>query len=113
MDNNSAPMLITCIIPVGTAKPVMIALQRAKGIDTATLHHARGAGVSGMARRGVGAEVEKDVLMVTVPAERADEIFEFVYVEAGINRPHGGFMYMERVNRVMWPIPFIGRGLGD
>jgi hypothetical protein len=33
---------------------------------------------------------------VLVPAERADEIFEFLYFATGANRPHAGMILMEK-----------------
>lgn len=30
---------------------------------------------------------------MSIEAERADEIFEFLYFEAGLDHTHGGFLY--------------------
>ena len=64
-------------------------------ITTANVGNARGVGrLTPLAYRGVGEQTEKEVLTVAVPGPAADEVFEFVYYEADINRPHGGLMYM-------------------
>lgn len=87
--------LITCILPRGRGQPLMAALVRDKGIDAVDVHHARGVGrITPLAHRGLGETSEKDILTVAVPAERADEIFEYIYFEGGVDRPHGGLIWM-------------------
>ncbi len=44
--------------------------------------------------RGIGEQSEREILTVVVPEERGDEIFEYIFNVAGINKPHGGFIYM-------------------
>lgn len=88
--------LLTCILPHGRALPVLEALKEELEILTATMHHARGTGrMTPMAWRGVGGVAEKDVITVVVPADRADEVFGFIYERAGIDRPHGGILYQQ------------------
>lgn len=88
--------LITCITPHGCCLPVLKALQDELGIITANIHHARGAGrMTPLAWRGVGETTEKDVLTVLVPESRSEEIFAFIYEQAGINKPHGGIIYQQ------------------
>ena len=92
--------LITCILPPGTAKAVMLALKSQYGIITANMHFARGVGkLTPRSRWGIGEQTEKEILVVTVPEEQADEIFTFIYDEAHINRPHGGLMYMHPLQK--------------
>ena len=87
--------LITCILPLGAAPPVARALESEKGIVTANVNNARGVGkLTRSANRRLGDQTEKQVLTIVVPEDRADEIFEFVYHQAQIGRPHGGLMYM-------------------
>ena len=75
-------------------RPAAVAL-KAKGIISANITSARGIGkITPLKYRGVGGQTEKEVLDVLVDAERAEEIFEFIYFEAQIDRPHGGLMYM-------------------
>ena len=87
--------LITCILPKGTAKAVMVALKSKYGIITANMSLARGIGrFIPHTSRGIGEQTEKEILAVVVPETQADEIFTFIYHDARINRPHGGLMYM-------------------
>ncbi len=88
--------LISCILPKGKAMPVMKALKEDKGIITANIHSARGAGhLTPLTYRGVGETTEKEVLDVVVSTRKANEIFEFLYEAAEIDQPHGGLMYMQ------------------
>lgn len=44
-----------------------------------------------------GGTTEKEIMIVIVEADRADEIFEYIYHEAEINRPHGGLIFQQPV----------------
>jgi len=49
---------------------------------------------------------EVDILEVVVPSERADEIFNFTYEAAGLDRPHSGFMFLHVVSHAaMFTLP--------
>lgn len=86
---------ITCIVPEGAAKPAIDLLYRKFGIAMCDFHVARGIGKSSaVVRQGLGHQTEKDMLGVIVSAEQADEVFEFLFHETNINRPHGGIIYM-------------------
>lgn len=88
--------LITCILPHGRALAVLEALKEELGILSATMHHARGTGrMTPLAWRGLGEAAERDVISVSVPAARADEVFGFMYERAGVDRPHGGIVYQQ------------------
>lgn len=92
--------MITCLLPKDEATPLLERLYHEKGITTASLNHARGTGmVSPQGKKGFGQQIEKDVLNVVVSEREAEEIFEFIYHEGRINRPHGGFMYMGPLER--------------
>ena len=92
--------LITCILPMGEALNVARSLKDEKDIFATTVNNARGVGrLMGMAHRRLGDETERQVLAVMVPQDRADEIFEFLYRTARIDRPHGGLMYMQSLAR--------------
>ncbi len=99
--------LITCILPKGISLGVVKTLKEEKGIVTANVNTARGVGkLTPLAYRGIGEQTEKEVLTVVVPSEDADEVFGFIYDEAGINRPHGGLIYMsslEKANTYLLP----------
>lgn len=97
--------LITGILPGGMATDVMKKLRDEKGIITAHANSARGMGkLTPRAWRGVGEQTEKHILNVVVDADRADEIFEFIYHEGNIDRPHGGIIFMTRLQH---QTPFI------
>lgn len=87
--------LITGILPGGGAMDVLKKLREEKGIISANANTARGMGkLTPRAYRGVGEQTEKQILNVVVDADRADEIFEYIYHEANIDRPHGGIIFM-------------------
>jgi hypothetical protein len=87
--------VITCILPKGKAQPLLRQLTLEKGITTADIHYARGVGrITPLSHRGIGETSEREILTVSVPAEQAEELFEFLYLTAEINRPHGGMMFM-------------------
>jgi hypothetical protein len=91
----AAQKMITCILPKGVAATIAQRLKEEYGLMSANINNARGAGrITPLAYRGVGEQSEKEILTVTVPAEQGDELFEYIYHEAGIDRPHGGIMYM-------------------
>ena len=87
--------LITSILPAGKAQGILKKLKEEKGITTANINSARGMGkLTPRAYRGVGEQTEKQILNVVVGAEQADEIFEYIYHEANIGRPHGGIIFI-------------------
>ena len=87
--------LISCILPKGIAKNVQERLKEVHDIISCNINNARGVGkITPLAYRGIAGQSEKEILSVTVSAERADDIFEFIYHKADINRPHGGIMYI-------------------
>lgn len=87
--------LITCILPKGRARGVVRVLVEERGLDAVDVHYARGVGrITPLRHRGIGETTEKDILTVAVPAAQADDLFEFVYRLAEVDRPHGGLMFM-------------------
>ncbi len=66
-----------------------------KNIFTAAVNYARGCGkLTPREYRGAGEQTEKEILEVLVPADDAAAVFNYLYIAADINRPHGGLMYM-------------------
>lgn len=105
MSENSEHKLITCILPHGVGHDVLEKLEKEKNILTASVNHARGSGkLTPQEYRGAGEQTEKEILEVVVPAEQADAIFEYLYITADINRPHGGLMYMATLGKAT---PFV------
>lgn len=87
---------IVCIVPKGRGQQLVEALSSEKGIYNSNFSGARGVGRSGSVQdRGVGEQQERDVFSVTVGADQADEIFEFLYYKAELNEPHNGLIYMQ------------------
>jgi len=91
--------LITCVLPVGTARVLVEVLKNRKGIITTNFYHARGVGSAGTQRSSFAAQLERDVLEVLVTRRHANELFDYLYEMTGIYEPHRGIMYMERVGR--------------
>lgn len=91
MKTSLNPKLITCILPKGKATNILSLLHEEKKIDSANMYSGRGGG-----RRG---RLEVDVLTVVVSEERADEIFEYIYLNAEVGNFHGGFMYQAKLNK--------------
>ncbi len=86
--------LITSIMPKGAGRKVLIGLRKDHGINTGNINMARGAGrYNPISRRGIGEQTEKELLTVVVPAEKADEIFKYIYDVAEIGEPHHGIIF--------------------
>ena len=83
---------------MGAALPIVKALREEKGIDAANINFARGVGrfVRWNERR-LGDDEQKEILSIIVPVDRAEEIFNWVYETADIDRPHGGIVYMTQL----------------
>ena len=87
--------LISAILPKGVALGVIRKLREEKYINAANMNYARGNGRLIPIKHGSGViEPEKEILTVVVEEERGEEIFEYIYLLADINKPHGGLMYM-------------------
>jgi nitrogen regulatory protein PII len=92
--------LITAILPRGRGIDLLRKLKLEKGIITANIDSARGMGrLTPESHRGIGEQSEKDMLNVVIGAEQADAIFEYIYETAEINKPHGGIIFMARLQR--------------
>ena len=80
--------------------PVVKLLKEQYGVISANVNKARGTGrMTPLAYRGVGEQTEKEILTVVVAEEQSDELFEFIYFNAKIDRPHGGLMYMSALKQ--------------
>ena len=90
--------MITAILPKGRDKDLVKKLVHELGIDRVNVNHARGIGrITPLRHRGIGETTEKAIVTVMVDVERADEIFDFIYFAAELDRPHGGLMYQQPV----------------
>ena len=82
------------MLPKGKARGLLKNLKAEQGIVTADVHSARGALLQFGADAGQEQTVEKDILQVVVPAALANEVFTFIYHQAGIGEEAGnGFMF--------------------
>jgi len=85
---------ITCFLPAGRAQGVLERLRKEQGIPSAFAYHARGAGLATRRDKSRPEYVEREMITALVPAERADEIFRFIFFASGINEPHAGMVLM-------------------
>ena len=99
LKTNPPSKLITCILPNGKAMPMLKLLKQEFGIISANFNHARGSGrLSPLTYRGAGEQTEKEILTVVVNRKQADEVFNFIFFNAEINRPHGGLIFQSKLN---------------
>ena len=94
MDQNTNSKLITSFLPRGTGTTLIKLLKQETGICTGNVNSSRGTGSSAGAS-DFDNWVEVDVLDVIVNADRADEIFNFIYEKAGIAEGNHGFMIQQ------------------
>jgi len=86
--------MIGAILPQGIAPDVLRRLREEKGIVRTCIAGARKLDhLLQFAPRATGEEIAVEILNAVVPAGRADELFEFVYVAARIDRPDGGIVF--------------------
>jgi len=90
--------LIVCILPQGNGIVLVDRLSQEMAINSANVSTGRGRGAGPVG--SIGAWDEVDTLAVTVPANRAEEIFAFIYEAAEVGRPRGGIMYQHAVASV-------------
>ncbi|MBI4966531.1 MAG: hypothetical protein HZC25_00295 [Rhodospirillales bacterium] len=88
--------LITGFLPVAKASVVVQALRRELGITTAIQSTARGIGTAKHRVLGVWDEIA--MVSVTIPAEKADEVFAFIFERGEIDRPKGGLLIQQVVD---------------
>ena len=98
MDQNTNSKLITSFLPHGTGVPMIKLLKQETGICTGNINSSRGTG-SSAGTSDFENWVEVDVLDVVVNADRADEIFNFIYEKAGIGEGNHGFMIQQSLTR--------------
>ncbi len=104
---NIEKKLITAIVVSGRGRLVLEKHGEAPGVLSVSHHHARGVGVRRV-KAGQLFSSERDVLLLLVEAEYAEEIFAKIFSEAGIDQPGGGMIFMERVLRGHPMLPFEG-----
>ena len=83
----------------GKALDLVRLLRQEKQIDACNIHRGRGRSSAVPQTVSYGEYIETEVMSVIVDAARADEIFEFIFFEANLNQPHGGFLYQVSLNQ--------------
>lgn len=86
--------LITCVMQEKLSIDIIKHLQKEKKILTANTYSARGS--TYIERLDIR---QMDVLTVVVDEQQADDVFEYLYYEAKINRVHGGMIFQEELGR--------------
>lgn len=97
--------LITAIVRSGDGQALLEKLVDTPGVLSVSHHHARGVGNRRGGRRRIFFN-EKDVLLVLVEADRADEVFAWIYRAGHIGKPHVGMIFVERILRGHPMMPF-------
>ena len=89
---NKKEKRITCFLPKGTGVKMVEMLQSEKNIVSTNVHSGRG-------QRTAETWKEQEILTVIVDADRAEEIFEYIYFQGKLNEPGGGFVFQSDLNR--------------
>jgi len=112
MAESGETKLITCILPKGIAAGVCEKLLQEKGIVTGNINNARGTGhITAKLHQKAGYQTEKEIFRVVVDADKADEVFEFIYNHAELHQPHGGIMFQNALRKsTQYVLPEINTG---
>lgn len=86
--------LIACMSAPGVAGPIIESLHSDFGIVSCNVMLGRGGSGHG---RSYGLEVE--ILEIVVPAERADEVFEYLYDKLDVRNQPRCFIYQQNLDR--------------
>ena len=89
---NKKEKRITCFLPKGTGVKMVEMLLSEKNIVSTNVHSGRG-------QRTAETWKEQEILTVIVDADRAEEIFEYIYFQGKLNEPGGGFIFQSDLNR--------------
>ena len=89
---NKKEKRITCFLPKGTGVEMVKMLRSEKNIVSTNVHSGRG-------QRTAETWKEQEILTVIVDADRAEEIFEYIYFQGKLNEPGGGFIFQSDLNR--------------
>ncbi|MDQ1340376.1 MAG: hypothetical protein QG567_1533 [Campylobacterota bacterium] len=97
--------LITCIVQKGVADIVTKVAFEA-GAQGATVNYATGSGVrERLGILGVAVEAEKEIVQIIVSSDQVDRIFDVIYLEAKLDTPGMGFMYVTKLEKAGTYIP--------
>jgi len=99
--------VITAVVEAGLGRPMIEKFCEAPGVLSISHHHARGIGTQRI-RSGQMYFKERDVVLILVETEHADEVFQAVFAEGNIGQPGGGIIFTETVLRGHPLMPFEG-----
>ncbi|MBF0218773.1 MAG: P-II family nitrogen regulator [Gammaproteobacteria bacterium] len=98
-------MLITAVVQRGMADDLVKAAQMA-GAQGATVHYAYGRGVrERLGILGLAIEAEKEVINILVSSEQVGRIFERIYLEAKLDTPGMGIMWVTPLEKAATFVP--------
>ena len=89
---------ITCFLPKGVGVKIVEMLHVEKHIDSTNVNAGRGLRTVENVS-DYGAWSEQDILTVIVDANRAEEIFEYIFFQGELNKPGGGFIFQADIKR--------------
>lgn len=89
---------ITCFLPKGAGLKIVEMLHVEKKIDSTNVHTGRGLRTVESVK-DYGAWSEQDILTVIVDADRAKEIFDYIFFQGELNKPGGGFIFQADIQR--------------
>lgn len=97
---------ITLLTTTGRGLPIVNKLYE-RGYRMVDLHHARGSFVGGPSKKnGEPVEGEQEIVTCVVESHDAENLFALMYEFGEVNRPDGGFMYMQNlVNSTVQVLP--------
>ncbi|MDQ7002489.1 MAG: P-II family nitrogen regulator [Ghiorsea sp.] len=94
--------LITCIAAEDKAKEAVDGVAKTFGIQAMVNHFARGFGrSSALSTQKLGQQTEKTIISVIVDKKQADDVFTYIFHTAGLDRPHGGIIYMTAIQQAV------------
>lgn len=89
---------ITCILPKGKSRAVLVLLAE-KGIFRANATFARGFDIyDPLGPKGKQVEVEKEMVTVVVEDSKSEEVFDYLYYNAGLDQWGGGMIFLGPLN---------------
>ena len=108
MDLMNNPKRIVCVVPETKALPLATGLHKDKHIESANIHRGRGRSTKVRAEQTFGEYTEMEMVSVLVEADRAEEIFEYLYFEMGLDKQRGGFLYqISELKSTIYKLPDI------
>ncbi|MDQ6976712.1 MAG: P-II family nitrogen regulator [Ghiorsea sp.] len=94
--------LITCIASEDKAKEAIEGVAKTFGIQAMVDHFSRGFGRSSpLGAQKLGQQTEKVIISVLVDKKQVDDVFAYIFHAAGLDRPHGGIIYVTAIQQAV------------